>query len=102
MKLFSLHLADVIIFEKTKYGGMGALAVGKVWIKVLLVWYDRVIDESNKTPILELAQGIYRKEYGHEASKLFIHGIVTEKRIKNQTLSLNRLSNCKGSVGQAF
>ena len=76
------YISRDIMFEKTKYGGMGALAVGKIWIKVLIAWYDRAIDESNKTPILELTKGIYRKEYGHEASKLFIHGIVTEKRIK--------------------
>ena len=77
-----LYISKDIMFEKTKNGGMGALAVGKVWIKVLLSWYDRTIDESKKTQILEIAQGIYRKEYGHEASKLFIHGIMLEKRIK--------------------
>ena len=82
------YISRDIIFEKTKYGSMGALAVGKIWIKVLLAWFDRAIDESNKTPILELAQGIYRKEYGHEASKLFIHGIMTEKRTKKSNLCI--------------
>ena len=73
------YISKDIIFEKTKHGGMGALAVGKIWIKVLIAWFDRAIDESNKTPVLELAKGIYKNEYGHEASKLFVHGIMTEK-----------------------
>ena len=76
------YISKDVIYEKTKNGGMGALAVGKVWIKVLLAWYDRTINEANKTPILELAQGLYRKEFGHEASKLFVHGIMSEKKIK--------------------
>ena len=76
------YISKDIIFEKTKRGGMGALAVGKIWIKVLIAWFDRAIDESNKTPVLELAKGIYKNDYGHEASKLFVHGIMTEKRIR--------------------
>ena len=76
------YISRDIMFEKTKNGGMGALAVGKVWMKVLLSWHDRTISETTKTPILGLAQKLYKKKYGHKASNLFIHGIMPEKRIR--------------------
>ena len=78
------YISKDIIFQKTKNGGMGALAVGKVWIKVLMSWFERTLSAVPGTPILELAKDEYKKEYGHNPSSLFVHGIVSEKRIRKE------------------
>ena len=78
------YISKDIIFQKTKCRGMGALAVGKVWTKVLRSWFERSIDSEVGTQILEIAKDEYRKEHGHNPSGLFIHGIVAGKRIKKE------------------
>ena len=76
------YISKDIMYEKTENGGMGALAVGKVWIKVLTSWFERMVSDKAGTPILEIAKRAYKNKYGHKASNLLVHGIMAEKRIK--------------------
>ena len=78
------YISKNILYQKLKNGGLGAVPIGKVWIKVVRSWFNRAVNTNSQAPILKVTEVRYEKMYGHKLSHLFRRGIVAGKRIKKQ------------------
>ena len=76
------YISKDILFQNIKSGGMGAVSIGKVWLKVVLSWLMRALNPENRAPVMDVAGEKYEKKYGHKISSFLCHGIIAEKRIK--------------------
>ena len=76
------YISKDILYQKLKSGGMGALSIGKVWLKVVMALFVRALNPDNKAAVMELIGEKYEKNYSHKISSFFLHGIVAEKRMK--------------------
>ena len=76
------YISKHILYQKLQKGGLGAVPIGKVWIKVLRSWFTRAVTKQNQAPILRAAELKYEKLYGHKPSHLFRYGIIAGNRIK--------------------
>ena len=72
------------LYQKLKNGGLGAVQIGKIWIKVVRSWFNRAVITNSQAPILKVTEARYEKTYGHKLSHLFRRGIVAGKKIKKQ------------------
>ena len=82
------YISKHILYQKIQKGGLGAVPIGKVWIKVLRSWFTRAVMKKSQAPILRVAEMKYEKSYGHKPSHLFRYGIIAGKRIKKAKLVL--------------
>ena len=76
------YISKDILFQNIKSGGMGALSIGKVWLKVVMSWLVRALNPDNKAAVMDLAGAKYEKKYGHRISSFLCHGIVAENKMK--------------------
>ena len=76
------YISKHILYQKLQKGGLGAVPIGKVWIKVLRSWFTRAVNKKSQAPILKVAEVKYEKLYGHKPSHLFRYGVITGNRIK--------------------
>ena len=76
------YISKHILYQKLQKGGLGAVPIGKVWIKVLRSWFTRAVIKKSQAPILKVAEVKYEKLYGHKPSHLFRYGVITGNRIK--------------------
>ena len=76
------YISKHILFQKLQMGGLGAVPISKVWIKVLRSWFTRAVSTCSWAPILKIAEAKYKKDYGHKPLHLFRYGVVTGKNIK--------------------
>ena len=76
------YISKDILYQKLKSGGMGALSIGKVWLKVVMAWFVRELNPDNKAAVMSLIGEKYEKKYGHKISSFFRHRIIAEKRMK--------------------
>ena len=76
------YISKDILFQNIKSGGMGALPIGKVWLKVILSWLMRALNPESRAQVMEVAGEKYEKKYGHKISSFLCHGVVAGKRMK--------------------
>ena len=76
------YISKNILYQKLKNGGLGAVPIGKIWIKDVRSWFNRAVITNSQAPILKVTEARYEKTCGHKLSHLFRRGIVAGKKIK--------------------
>ena len=46
------YISKNILYQNLKRGGLGAVPIGKVWIKVVRSWFTRAVNTDSRAPIL--------------------------------------------------
>ena len=53
------YISKNILYQYLKLGSLGALPIGKIWIKVVRSWFTRAVYTDSRAPILRIRKNLW-------------------------------------------